>query len=250
LISFTRSFPYSGQRTSPYHRDCSALFVITANTISHAQYVRRANRLGLWKYTTRKNSPYRAVEKSAQDALQMHLAPSSTDSLYEPQHLENSGQEKDLTYIHHHEDSLKSASSNHATYPIRYAPSTSEAQNEPRWSRVGNAALLMEEDMYITANTYIHTQSGPNVSPSESMIPFGPHITSGVPVAVTGPSSIDIHRSLEMPHVPYTHSGEDIHYGNTANNTWHLWQRFGTYDQSPLIGSGLYDNDADDCWRY
>ena len=219
---------------------------ISSNKGSYVQWVNQAQRWGFHKYNTRNHSPSRITQTVAQNELRQQLSLSQSDGAYT--HTQPTGPVHD-TVPHTFSiqgDYSRTCDLDQAPQPSQYAMNASQAKDMASWLHIGNSGRPGEQYSHAPGQTYTdtfaHTQSAPDLSQNESMMPYmpsgmshnssgilntrnpkdsgtlpNPHITYPLNDEEFNLGSIpaEAKSALVTSYVPYTHNGDDLQWVNT-----------------------------------
>jgi hypothetical protein len=208
--------------------------------------VNQAQRWGFRKNNTKYHSPSRIRERVAQDELQKQLSPSQSDGAH--RHTQPTGPVHDTVpyTVTTQSDHPRTGNLDQAPQPSQYAMNASQANNEASWLHIGNSSRPEEQYSHAPGQTYTdayaHTQSAPDLSQNESMVPYIPygmsHNSSEIPNTINPEdpgtlfnshiayplngedfeperTQVEAQSALVTPYVPYSHNAEHLHWANT-----------------------------------
>ena len=143
-------------------------------------------------------------------------------------------------------DHSRTGNLDQAPQPSQYAMNASQASNKASWLHIGTSGRPEEQYTHAPGQTYTdayaHSQSAPNLSQNESMVPYMPYGMSHNPSEITNtrysedPGTLfnsqityplneeefdlesmpaEAQSALVTSYVPYTHNGDDLHWVNT-----------------------------------
>jgi hypothetical protein len=215
------------------------LVSISSNKGSYVQWVNQAQRWGFHKYNTRNHSPSRITQTVAQDELRQQLSLSQSDGAYTHNQPTDPVHDTVPHTFSIQGDYSRTCDLHQAPQPSQYAMNASQAINKASWLHIGNSGRPGEQYSHAPGQTYTdtfaHTQSAPDLSQNESMMPYmpsgilntrnqkdsgtlpNPHITYPLNDEQFDLGSIpaEAQSALVTSYVPYTHNGDDLHWANT-----------------------------------